>query len=234
MPDRGLLERSSLTPVALGGGHPAPWQIAQARWAQLTFEVTQTAALEALPGDVGRPVPCYARLFVLDAADSPVGPFRLAALMAGGRYRMLPRNVLVQGVVDGTVEAIAGAFGSPFAGGRISLERTGTRAIATIAVDGQLVATLVLPELRAIDAGMLRWDAWLGFAANNGAVELIEYGPRPAPREAFLSKGATLDTPADLGRANPWRRFRNLNTVSSCFVEGGLTLSAPEVQQIIL
>ncbi|MGI8927035.1 MAG: hypothetical protein ACR2HN_10365 [Tepidiformaceae bacterium] len=234
MPDRGLLERNSIHPGNLGGATPAPWTLPGARWAQLTYEVAKQAALESLPGDVGRPVPCYARLLLLDAPQSPAGPFRLAALMVGGRYRLMPRNVLVEGVVDGPLEAFSGAFGSPFRAGPVSLERAGAVVEGGVAVGGDLLAELRLPALYAIEPGMLRWDAWLGYAAGDGVVQLIEYGPRPEPEEAFLSKNATLVTPAALPRSHLWRRFRNLNTISACYLEGDLTLTAPEVQQVIL
>lgn len=234
MPDRGLLERPVSPVPALGGGTLAPWAIPAARVAQITFEVDQASALGFMPPDVTRPVPCYGRLFVVDAADSPVGAFRMAALMVGGRYRMMPKNILVQAVVDGPVDAFSGAFGAGFVAGTISVDRQNQRLEVRIAAGSQDVAALTLPSLRAIDPTMLRWDAWLGFAENDAVTSIIEFGPRPEPVDAFLSKAATLETPAGLDRANPWRALRNLNTVSSCMVEGPLELTAPEVQQTLL
>ena len=233
MPDRGLLEATSLAPTAIAPTKPAPWAIPDARWAQLTYEVNQQAALATLPGDTGRPVPTYARLFVLEAGDSPVGPFKLASLMVGSRFKLLPRNVLVDAIVDGPVADIAAAFGSPFRAGSVSLERDGVRVVANVGdADGPL-ATLTLPELYAIDPGMLRWDPWLGYADQDGQVALVEYGPRPQPAEAWLTKGATLETGPGLARTHRWRTFRNLNTISACYVEGALELTAPEVQQTL-
>ena len=233
MPDRGLLEAGEVRATSIAPATPGPWPLPGARWVQLTYEVNQAAALAHLPADTSRPVPTYARLFVLDAPSSPVGPVRIASLMAGARYRMFPRNVLVDAIVDGPVADVAAAFGAPFRAGSVSLRRDGARLEALIGdQDGEL-ARLVLPALYAIDLGMLRWDAWLGFADQDGKVALVEYGPRPGQSEAWLSKGATLDLPAALARTHTWRAFRNLNTVSACYLEGSLEFTAPEVQQTL-
>ncbi|MGE5596588.1 MAG: hypothetical protein ACM3S1_11215 [Hyphomicrobiales bacterium] len=232
MPDRGLLAVADITAAELPAA-PDSWKLTGARWAQLTYEVNQAAALSAMPGDVTRPIPCYARLFVLEAADSPAGPLKLATLMTGGRYRMMPRNVLVDGIVDGPAERVARAFGSPYRAGTVSIERDGQRLVARIGDESGQLAELVLPGLYAIDPGMLRWDGWLGFGSANGQAQLVEYGPRPDPSEAFLSKGASLETNSALARTHPWRKFRNINTISACYVEGDLVLSAPEVQQAL-
>lgn len=231
MPDRGQLDPATLPvlpPAPIGGN---PWRIESARWAQITFEVGKEAALETLPCAVSRPVPCYARLFVLEAGDSPAGPFRMAALLSGGRYKMMPRNVLVEGIVDGPIEAIRTAFGAPFEAGRVSLEHDGARLSATVAQGAEGLATLMLPELVAIEPSMLRWDAWLGFATKDGAPSLIEYAPQPTVATAFLSKHATLETPATLPRTHAWRKFRNLTTISACYATGALTLTAPTPQE---
>lgn len=229
MPDRGCLALATIPLPTAAGGPPPPWRLPAARWAQITFEVARHAALEEMPVDTTRPVPCYARLFVLDASDSPAGPFRLAALLVGARYKMLPRNVLVEGVIDGPVDAVQSAFGARFVSGSVLLEREGPVARATIARES-LLATLTLPELRAIEPNMLRWDPWLGFADSDGVAKLAEFGPRPEIDVAFLSKHATLDPAPDLPRSDPWRRLRNINTVSACYAEGALSLTTPEIQ----
>ena len=232
MPDRGLLDTRAVQAAALRGDH-LPWTFGGARWAQLTFEVSQPAALERMPPDVARPVPCYARLFILDAAESPAGAVKLAALFTGGRYRMMPRNILTDAIVDGPLEAVEAAFGGPFRAGRVTLDRTAGRLTATVADEQALLATLTLPTLRAVDPAMIRWDAWLGFATQGSDVHLIEYTPEAGPSQAFLSKGGALDTPSTLPRNHRWRMFRNLNTISACYEEGTLTLSAPVIQQAI-
>ncbi len=229
MPDRGLLDPATIAPPSATGGPLPPWHVASAKWAQITFEVAQQAALDELPCDATRPVPCYARLFILDAADGPDGPFRLAVLFVGARYKMLPRNALVQGIVDGPLDAVESAFGARFVKGAVTLSRDGPVLDASIA-RAMPLATLHLPELRAIEPNMLRWDPWLGYADADGVTKLAEFAPRPDIEAAFLSKHATLEAAPGLARTDPWRRLRNINTVSACYAEGALTLTAPEVQ----
>jgi hypothetical protein len=235
MPDRGLLER---TQVAAGPAGPhregATWTLTGVRMAQLTYEVNRDAALSFMPCDVGRPVPCYARLIAIDAQESPAGPVRLAALHVGGRYRMMPRNMLVEAIVDGDSAAVSAALGSPYRRGSVSLTREGGRLTATVAAEEGRLAELALPALSAVDPAMLRWDPWLGFADADGALQLVEYSLRPRATEAFLSKGAVLETPTELARSHPWRQLRNLNTVSSCYLEGDLEIVLPQPQQPIL
>jgi hypothetical protein len=231
MPDRGTLDLMTVAARPLHAARDASWRLQGARWAQVTFEVDQAAALSRLPMDAGRPVPAYARLLVLEATASAAGPFCVAALAVGGRYRLLPRNISADIVVDGAVEAIAGAIGGPCRAGQVSLVREGSRVTATVsdAEAGEL-ATLTLPELRAIDPGMLRWDAWLTFVDRDGVTVLAEFAPAARPTEAFLSKGATVEAGASLPRRHLWRQFRNLQTVSACYCEGDFDLPAPEVQ----
>ncbi|MFN0094950.1 MAG: hypothetical protein ACKVVT_09245 [Dehalococcoidia bacterium] len=223
MPDRGLLDLATVAAPALGAA-AGGLRFEAARWAQITFEVDQAAALSRLPADAGRPIPTYARLLVID------GPHRVALLAVGGRHKLLPRNVLVEAIVDGDADAVAGAIGGPCRPGRVSLERAASRLTVTVAdaASGPL-ATMTLPDLRAVDPGMLRWDPWLTFAGRDGVTYAAEVAAQASPTEAFLSKGATLETPPSLGRGHLWRQFRNLQTISACFGEGQLAFSAPAI-----
>lgn len=220
MPDRG--QRKIADETALVSDR-ASWTLSGARWLQVTFEASRDAVLAALPCDVTRTVPCYARLFVVEAETSPAGPIRLGALLAGGRFMLQPRNIVVQGVSDGGLDAVAAAFGSGFAGGGVSVSREGSRV--TGAIDGGV--SVVLPALRAIDPTMLRWDPWIGVARMDGEAQLIEYALQPAIEHAFLTKGATLESSGD--RGSVWQQFRCLNMVSACYAEGTLVLGKREV-----
>ncbi|MCC7364540.1 MAG: hypothetical protein IT303_09220 [Dehalococcoidia bacterium] len=230
MPDRGLLDVGAVAAGQLAPGERAPWRLAGARWAQITFEVAQQAALAMLPPDTTRPIPTYARLFVLDAPESPAGPFRLAALLVGARYRMLPRNVLVDGIVEGPVEAVAAAYGGPFRAGTVALQREGPRLTAEVAAAEGPLAAMTLPALYATEPGMLRWDAWLGFASTEGRTGLVEFVPQQGEVQAWLSKGASVEMAPGLPREHRWRTFRDLLTISACYVEGEVELGAAVAQ----
>jgi hypothetical protein len=172
--------------------------------------------MEWLPCDVTRTVPCYARLFILEANATPAGPVRMAALLAGGRYQMQPRNIVVEGVVDGPDEAVHAAFGSALTAGRVDLTRDGQQVTATVGRDNKQLVTVQLPALRALDSGMLRWDGWMAA----GGPQLVECAVNPEVTRAFLAKDARLETAPGLDRADVWRRFRNLNVISACYAEG--------------
>lgn len=229
MPDRGLLDLNSVEPAELA---PAPeaFVFERARWLQVTFEVARAAALRRLPPDVTRPIPCYGRLLVIDGS---LGGRRagLAALLAGGRFRMMPRNVLVEVVVDGPPGEIRRLLGTGVSEGTVRLERSGQRAAAEISRRGALLATATLPGLYAIEPTMLRWDPWLGVGASAGATVISESVVSPEFEAAYLSKDAAFDPDRALSPESPWRQFRNLTTISASYGEGTFALRGPDVQQ---
>lgn len=235
MPDRGRLDPLGITAgPLLRGEHAAPWVLGGARWAQVTFEVGQADALAYLPEDLTRPVPAYARILVLDAPESPAGPFRLAALLVGGRFRLMPRNMLVEAVVDGPVQKVAAAFGAPFVNGSIEVQFGRDSMQARVSAGGQRLAGIDLHELRAVDQALLRWDPWLGFAGPGDNIDLVEYRLEPRIEQAWLSKQTKLEAPGAVEPESPWRRLRCLNPISSCVCEGTLTLTVPEVLQALV
>ena len=229
MPDRGLLDLNSVGPTELAPT-PEAFVFERARWLQVTFEVARAAALRRLPPDVTRPIPCYGRLVVVDGSlgTKRVG---LAALLAGGRFRMMPRNVLVEAVVDGDASAMRGLLGAGVSEGRVRLERSGQRAAAEVGRGGAGLATATLPGLYAIEPTMLRWDAWLGVGERGGATVISESVVTPEFDTAYLSKDATFDPVRALSPESPWRQFRNLTTISACYAEGTFVLRGPDVQQ---
>lgn len=224
MPDQGLLQRDAAgLPQATSGA--LPWALTSVRLLQVTFEVAKSAALRFLPAETTRPIPCYARIIVLEAADGPVGPFHLAGLFLGGRYQLLPKNILVESIVEGPMGAVAGVLGGPARGGQVSIAASGDQVTADIAADEGALARLVLPAPYAVEPSMLRWDPWLGSIAVNGTAALREVQIRVEAAEAFLSKGASVEVGPTLPRDHPWRALRNLKTITACFVTGSLTFA---------
>ena len=230
MPDRGLLVAADARVGPIGvNAEGASWQLAGVTLVQVTFEVSREAALDHLPEEVGRPVPCYARLIAFQSSAGPLGPLRVAALLVGGRHQLLPRNMLVDGLVDGPVESVTNTLGSQFRPGFISIESGDSQLTVTLTDGDGPIATAHLPALKAIDPTMLRWDPWLALAELDGVTRLVELSLRPRATEAFLSKGATITPGAYLPRSHPWHQLRNLNTVSACLVEGDLEVVLPRV-----
>lgn len=232
MPDRGLRRLSSIEGLPVLDSSRHDWQLTGARWCQVTYEVDRDAVLGALPCDVSRPIPCYARLLVGVAEDSPHGPMGFAALSAGARSEMMPRNVIIQQFVEGPVAAAAATFGGSVEAAGIAVDRVSDAVVATISSESQTLVTVRLPALRPVDNAMLRWDTWLEFASAAEGPQLFDVVLNPSPRASFLSRRSTIETAPDLGTASVWNRFRNLNTISACFVEGDLTLNAAQPRAV--
>lgn len=222
MPDRGTLAIDGLAPAEFDAG---PLEL-RGRWLQLTFEVDRDAALRWMPADVTRPIPCYARLLVAEG-ETAAGPLRFAALGVGGRFRMMPRNVLVAAVAEGAgrLPALAG----PAEPGDIRIEREGDDVTVRIAGPAGPLAEARLPAPYAIDPAMLRWDGWVVYAPEGGRTVLAEAPVTVEAASARLSKGAAMTTPAGVDRGSPWRQLRTLLPISACIVEGTLRVGPAAV-----
>lgn len=200
------------------------WELRNARWLQVTFEAPQAGVLEHLADDVTRPVPCYARLFIVRGEEGPRGPLAIAALLAGGRFQMQPHNQVIAGVVEGEpADRISEAFGAGFQRGHITLERDGSSVFGSVTGAGKMLARAELPALQAAEAAMLRWDPWLTVGANGTGAALYQFALSPHSERSFLSKGASV-TPADAPHDSPWWQLRSLLTISACYVEGAIVL----------
>ena len=224
MPDRGAMQPGAVAEVAFAQGG-ARLVIPDAAWLQVTFEVEREAALANMPGEVGRPIPPYGRLLV---ATSPTGS--LALLSVGGRYRMMPRNVVVQSVYQG-LESVTGVFGNGATLGTVVLKRSGQDISASVSAGGEELAELSLPNLYAIEPSMLRWDAFVALARADGQAVIAEVTPEHEVAAAFLSKQASVTPGPSLAREHPWRRLRSLVVISACYAEGSLIFGEPLVQQ---
>lgn len=227
MPDTGTLDRTTteLLEVAV---EPEPLTFTEARWAQVTFEVAQQAAMSHMPAEVTRPIPCYARLFAVEGTVDGE-PHALASLMVGGRHRMMPRNVLVQAI--STAPPVQRIISTSLHPGTIEFARDGGAVGVAVSGEEGLLANVNLPSVYAIEPTMLRWDPWLGMGLRSSQPVLTEVTVTPEIGAAYLSKGATIEMGAGLERSHTWRRLRNLLTISACYAEGTLTLGAPQVVQ---
>jgi hypothetical protein len=231
MPDTGTRSANSFEDLPeLGPGDG--WPMA-GRLVQLTYEVSKDAALAQLPDLLGRPVPCYARVVVLEAEQSPVGKLRAALLLLGGRHGMLPGSFLVDAVVEGDAAALAARLGGVQRAGRVSLSREAEAVRVEIEGDEGVLARLELPALSAAPVAMLRFDPWLALARQGKERVLVRSLLEAGGAEAFLSKRAALEVAPSLARASVWRRLASLGTIAACLLEGELSLGEREVAQAI-
>jgi len=223
VPDRGLLERAAVAEARFDRTEPAV--LTGARWLQLTFEVDRGAALASLPPDASRPIPPYARLLV---CESPVQ--RFALLSVGARYRVMPRNVAIETVIDED-GPLAGLFGGSVTRGKLRIEQTASEITATLNGAQGPLATCHLPTPYAIEPSMLRWDGMLAVGRRDGVEVIAESAVSADADIAMLSKGARFEPSPSLERTHTWRRLRSLQMISACYAEGTLTFDAPVVQQ---
>jgi hypothetical protein len=227
MPDLGLLSRDAIRTQPGAPGESLV--VTGARWLQVTFEVDRATALALMPCEVSRPVPCYARLLVVQGMSDGRG-IAFASLGVGGRYRMMGRNVHVESFATG--EGAGGVLTSNLHAGDVSLVRNGQVVSAAIATSGEPLARVVLPAIYEIEPTMLRWDPWLTFAETSpNRAGIAEVTVTPSIRRAYLSKGAAVTVDGAVPRDHLWRRLRNLLTISACYAEGEITLSTPVIQQ---
>lgn len=224
MPDQGLLERDA-TGLPASTPVPLPWTLPGARIIQVAYEVAKASAVRLLPTETTRPIPCYARIIVVEASEGPAGAFRQAGIFLGGRYQMLPKNVLVERIVDGPLDALAGGLGGPARPGGIDITVGAHEIAVSISGEEGTLARVVLPAPYAVEPSMLRWDPWLGYFASGSEATLRELQLRVEASQAFLAKGASVEMSPSLPRDHPWRALRNLKTISACMVEGTLTFA---------
>ena len=96
MPETGLFDSATIAAVSgATDAPPPPWEISAAVVQQVTFEVQVPQGRRLLADIVTRSAPMYAKLTVVDRADSPVGPYREAVLALGCRAGMLPALYVV-------------------------------------------------------------------------------------------------------------------------------------------
>lgn len=223
MPDRGLLTPAAVQDVRLTATEPLVLQ--HARWLQVTFEVERAAALNHLPSDAGRPIPPYGRLLI-GTADG----MGLAVLSVGGRYRMMPRNVVVAAVQSGGVDA-SGLFGSGSTRGSVALDRAGAMVEASVSGPEGVLAFVSLPATYAVEPAMLRWDTYLALGREDRRAVLAEIAQRHEAVAAFLSKNATVTRGAGLLETHPWVALKSIGVISACYAEGTLRFGAPETRE---
>ncbi len=202
MPDRGRLESSRVGSLESVRG---TWS--EACWLQLTFEVPREAALTWLPNEATRPIPGYARIFVLAPASGTGDGGGIAALLAGGRLRDRPVNALVASALG--VSLVAGA------GEVIASAREGALPFLQVRLEA----------LSPVDPKLLHWDPWLVSAIDQGGDErLVELKAGADIRGAWRSRTARVELGTQLSPESPWRELRNSNTISACYCTGSFGL----------
>lgn len=232
MPDFGtraiasIRDRPAIVPGE-GEGEDG-WELTDARVVSLTFELSKRQMLDLLPEGLIRPVPPYAKVIIVDAPDSPAGPYREAGLFLGARDRVQIRNVLLDAVVQGDEQLASSrrCFGGSRRAGKIDLKVSEDELSAVIASEDEELCRIRMGALRRCDATMLKFDALLVAGEEGGAPGLLRYGVRIplAEVEGTLSR----DWEVTMARgAGVWRQLRPAFNVTAFATQGAARLEFP-------
>lgn len=234
MPDFGtrtLASMPDLLAIAPGEGEGEHgWELADTRVVSLTFELSKHQMMDLLPEGLIRPVPPYAKVIIVDAPDSPAGPYREAGLFLGTRDRVQIRNVLLDAIVQGDEQLASGrrCFGGSRRAGSIELDVSDDEIRAVISGEEGELCRIRMGALRRCDATMLKFDALLVAGEEDGAPGLLRYGVRIplADVEGTLSR----DWEVTMARgAGVWRQLRPAFNVTAFATLGDARLEFPRV-----
>ena len=223
MPNHGslsLAEHPDRPPVEQGL-EPGAWQLDDVRVVSVTYEVMTAHMFDLLPRELIRPVPPYVKIVVVDAPESPVGPYREAALFLGGREGIQIRNFLVDAIVEGQAQLAEARrrFGGSRRRGRVTLDwGEGTIGAAIADEDGPL-CELRLGRIHECDATMLKFDALQVAGTVDGQPALLRYGLRiPLETvEGYLSRDWQA---RPLRPGSVWHRLRPAMNVTAFATRG--------------
>ena len=206
------------------------WELTDTRVVSLTFELSKHQMMDLLPEGLIRPVPPYAKVIIVDAPDSPAGPYREAGLFLGTRDRVQIRNVLLDAIVQGGEQLASGrrCFGGSRRAGSIDLDVSEDEIRAVIAGEEGELCRIRMGALRRCDATMLKFDALLVAGEEDGAPGLLRYGVRIplAEVEGTLSR----DWEVTMARgAGVWRQLRPAFNVTAFATLGDARLEFPRI-----
>ena len=228
MPDFGTRAVASIADRPAISSPEDGWDLHDARVVSLTFELSKHQMLALLPEGLIRPVPPYAKVIIVDAPDSPVGPYREAGLFLGMREHVQIRNLLLDAIVPGAdqLAAVRQAFGGSRRGGAVDLVVSDGEIRATIADEDGELCRIRMGALRRCDATMLKFDALVVPGDADGKPALLRYGVRVplAEVEGTLSR----DWEVTMARRDSvWRQLRPAFNVTAFATFGSARIEIP-------
>ena len=234
MPDFGTRTIASIPDrpaIAPGEGEGEDgWELSDVRVVSLTFELSKHQMLDLLPEGLIRPVPPYAKVIIVDAPDSPAGPYREAGLFLGARDRVQIRNVLLDAIVQGGDQLASSrrCFGGSRRAGTIDLDVRDEGISAVIGGEEGELCRIRMGDLRRCDATMLKFDALLVPGEEAGEPALLRYGVRIplAEVEGTLSRDWEVTMPRGAG---VWRQLRPAFNVTAFATLGDARIEFPRV-----
>jgi acetoacetate decarboxylase len=238
MPDYGRLTEERLpatAPVVAPLYPPAPWKLPTATVLKVLYETDAEPVLTWLPPKLSRSSPSYAIITVAHHPDSPVGPFSLATQAIGCRAGFFIRAFTVQAVTDNpaALAALRELWGFPCRLGSVELSVGETSATASVQVEGEPVAEVVLTEGQPIDGSSVRFDPVLNLrlapslegSRRHDIIQVVQIDPDLEGRDAIRGAGKVGLPSASQGA--PWRLLpcRHVISTVACTVDTELPLA---------
>lgn len=229
MPDFGKLTSATLpytTPITAPLYPPPPWHLENAHILQVSFEIGKDVSLAWLPPGLTRAIPPYAQLLVTHYPTSPIGPFSLAVLLDVCRSQVRSRAFSLIAVVDvpAALVALREVWAFPATLGTITLEKTETRVMASIATaaGGPLVST-ELGNVEEIDQSQMRFEPFLNLrlvqSAQEGkpplVLEILQVDPEYHIKAAW--RGRPQIRLSEAAVMEGWGVFTPLNMIAGVY-----------------
>lgn len=209
---------------------PPPWEIDGVTAQVATFEVDAEAALDLMPDLLSRPAPPYARLFVLDYPDSPVGPYREALLLVSARFAMLPRQYVAGSIVSSEAAARANLANWRYRSevGEIAIEGSEGNLASTIRHPSGLEIRVTSSDAQESAPAVIRYDPAVVVDEDAGTPGLFTISAEPrAVSRAWIAVGTTVEYSGG-ARDNPWLRLRSRNPITCTIAVQDVLLPSPE------
>jgi hypothetical protein len=216
MPRFGTLDVAPIAPdlpdlSALAGPE---WELADAEFLQINWEVDDEAALTLTPPSLHPSIPPFASFFACRFPESPVGAFSIVQVRLVVRAGIRPRGLCLGAVCDSAaaVQALRDHWGYPVQLGEVDVAHRHDQVRFTAALDGRTVAELAVHTADVINGSdLMTFDN----------LHLVRLGEEDAPKLVQIDPEYTIHQ-ADRGRP-----FVSLPDPQALGMDGNLRLAAP-------
>jgi len=202
-PRVGALDPSSLDDLpAFTPGRAPTWELPDAQFLQINWEVLDEGAIELTPPSLHPSIPPFASLFAGHYPESPVGPFSLVQVRLVVRAGIRPRGLCLGAVCDSPVAtaALREHWGFPVENGDVTFARRHDQVRFTAAVDGRTVADLGVHTADVINGSDLMTFDNLNVVDVDGRPTLIQIDPEYTIQQADRGRpSVSLPDPQALG-----------------------------------
>jgi Acetoacetate decarboxylase (ADC) len=212
MPRFGTLDVAPIAPdlpdlSALAGPE---WELADAEFLQINWEVDDEAALTLTPPSLHPSIPPFASFFACRFPESPVGAFSIVQVRLVVRAGIRPRGLCLGAVCDSAaaVQALRDHWGYPVQLGEVDVAHRHDQVRFTAALDGRTVAELAVHTADVINGSdLMTFDnLHLVRLGDDDAPTLVQVDPEYTIHQADRGRPRVeLPDPQVLGMAGSLR-----------------------------